>query len=619
MLSEVQETAAGRVETEMKARRAGFGLSLSKFLSWAALLTAALCAVGWLILPAYLQFLVLAVVVLITAAGSLLYPFFYRREQAALGAYVCLGSLLFTASIAPLVFSTAFPGVALAYMMIIVMSIQMLGDRQSRVFIGIIVVVMGIIGIVTNLWVPPWPVTLDETINLVGGTVLNLISLLTGALLMRLIVLGQEEQFRQAQLATLEVEKRAAAEQAQRERIEQANAEIERRIAAEQEQRAHLEAQREKLEQANAEIEARMATEQEQREKLEQANAEIEARAAAEQKQREYLQAMVERYVAYTLAVGQGNLNLQLDLDKGDEDDPLLLLGRSLNESTANLRQMIQQVRDAAEGVASAAAEIQAATTQQMSSTGEQEAAVAQTMTTVEEVRATVTQTAQRAHDVAETAGESVEISRAGQGAIEDAVEGMVLIRQRVEAIAENILLLSKHTQQIGDIIATVNDIADQSKMLALNASIEAARAGEEGKGFGVVAMEVRQLAEQSREATARVRDILSEIQGATNTAVMVTEEGSKGADQGVARVDRAGEAIRNLAAVIEEASQAATQIAASTHQQTNGMDQLAAAMASIKQASAQAAASTRQAEQSAHDLLAMARQMEETVSRYRL
>ena len=94
-----------------------------------------------------------------------------------------------------------------------------------------------------------------------------------------------------------------------------------------------------------------------------------------------------------------------------------------------------------------------------------------------------------------------------------------------------------------GNYDLAVNALADQSKLLALNASIEAARAGEEGRGFAVVAMEVRQLAEQSRSATARVRDILSEIQQATNTAVMVTEEGSKGAEQGIELVERTGHA----------------------------------------------------------------------------
>jgi methyl-accepting chemotaxis protein len=132
--------------------------------------------------------------------------------------------------------------------------------------------------------------------------------------------------------------------------------------------------------------------------------------------------------------------------------------------------------------------------------------------------------------------------------------------------------------------------------MLALNASIEAARAGDEGLGFAVVAREMRQLARQSREATTKVSDILNEIQRAANTAVMVTEEGSKGAQQGMELADRAGEAIRDLAAIIEEAAQIALQIAASTHQQTNAMDQLVVAMKSIKEASTQTSTSFTEA-----------------------
>ena len=129
--------------------------------------------------------------------------------------------------------------------------------------------------------------------------------------------------------------------------------------------------------------------------------------------------------------------------------------------------------------------------------------------------------------------------------------------------------------------------------------------------------MEVRQLAEQSRQATARINDILNEIQQATNSAVMVTEEGSKGAERGMDLVTHAGEAIRDLATTLAEVTQAAVQIAASTHQQTNGMDQLAAAMQQIKQASAQASASSRQTEQSMRDLNQMARQLEETATNY--
>jgi methyl-accepting chemotaxis protein len=338
-----------------------------------------------------------------------------------------------------------------------------------------------------------------------------------------------------------------------------------------------------------------------------------------------YLENMVTSYRTFVGKVTAGDLTSRLQLSQNGRDshdtanDDLYELGVNLNAMVSGLSDITASIREATAGVSAATSEILAATTQQMASSTEQDAAVTQTVTTVEEVRATVKQTADRAQAVADASRQSLDVSRAGQMAIADTVEGMKSIRQRVESIAETILMLSERTQQIGEIITTVNEIADQSKLLALNAGIEAARAGEEGKGFAVVAMEVRQLAEQSREATARVRSILGEIQKATNTAVMVTEEGTKGAESGMVLVERAGEAIQELTATIQEAAQAAQQIAASTHQQISGIEQLVTAMQSIKQASTQTAASTRQAEVSAKDMTGMASKMEQAVSRYNL
>jgi DNA-binding LacI/PurR family transcriptional regulator len=221
---------------------------------------------------------------------------------------------------------------------------------------------------------------------------------------------------------------------------------------------------------------------------------------------------------------------------------------------------------------------------------------VTETLATAEEMRVTITEMAQQAQAVSDAAQQSVEVSKTGQDAVTDTVSGMETIQRQVEDIAQSILTLSERTLQIGEIINAVEDIADQSKLLALNASIEAARAGEEGRGFAVVAREMRHLAGQSREATTRVSDILNEIQRAANTAVMVTEAGSMGAQSGMELASRAGEAIRDLAATIEEAARVTVQIAASTHQQTNAMDQLVAAMQSAKQASTRTTVSIKEA-----------------------
>lgn len=191
---------------------------------------------------------------------------------------------------------------------------------------------------------------------------------------------------------------------------------------------------------------------------------------------------------------------------------------------------------------------------------------------------------------------------------------GMDNIKEQVGQIAETILALSEKTQQIGAIIATVNDIADQSNLLALNATIEAARAGEAGKGFAVVAGEVSSLADQSRQATRRVQEILGEIQKSTNTAVMVTEEGTKRADAGVMQSKRAGDAIRNINENIQKVASTVTQISVSYQEQLAGMDQIGTAMGGLDEAARQTEASTRQVEQAAQDLDKLASELKNLV-----
>jgi len=316
---------------------------------------------------------------------------------------------------------------------------------------------------------------------------------------------------------------------------------------------------------------------------------------------------ILDHYVQSLDMVVLGDLRQRLDVKnlkaRSDEERMLRRLGEAVNRMLDRLQGIVAEIRDAVARVEADTHEILEGTARQISMANEQDAVVTETTATVNEVRATVTETAERAQSVAETAQVSVDISRNGTEAVTQTVLGMEVIRHRVEDIADNILVLSENTQQIGEIIATVNNLADQSRMLALNASVEAARAGEEGKGFAVVALEVRNLADQNREATVQVREILGEIQRATNAAVMVTEEGSKGVDTGQQLVNRAGDSIRELSHAIEEAALAAMQIAASTRQQTIGMDQLTQAMRTIKKATTETLSTTMQVKASVQNL----------------
>jgi methyl-accepting chemotaxis protein len=322
---------------------------------------------------------------------------------------------------------------------------------------------------------------------------------------------------------------------------------------------------------ANLEIEKRMAVEQEQRERLQQANLEIEKRAAAEQEQRESLQNVLAQ----------------------------------LGETSGRL--------------SAAAAEILAAATQQATGANEQSAAISQTTTTVDEVKVISEQAIRRAQEVVDASQRTVQVSRTGEEAVQETIGSMAQIKARVEGIAENILALSAQTQQIGEIIATVNDIAAQSNMLALNASVEAARAGEHGKGFAVVAAEVRNLAEQSKQATAQVRAILQDVQDGINATVMATEEGTKVVDEGLELAGQTGVVIERLANTINEAAQAATQMRAGGQQQATGVEQIALAMQNINQATTQSLASTRQAEKAAQDLNNLAHSLTVLAEQYQL
>ena len=271
--------------------------------------------------------------------------------------------------------------------------------------------------------------------------------------------------------------------------------------------------------------------------------------------------------------------------------------------STYLTRSINRQLRETISQLTSASAEILATTTQVASGAVETATAVNQTTATVEEVKQTVQMTSQKAKQVSDIAQETAQVSKSGQQAVEALIDGINRIRTQTTATADSIGRLSEQSQAIGEIIATVNDLAEQSNLLAVNAAIEAAKAGDQGKGFAVVAQEVKTLAEQSRQATAQVRSILNDIQKATGLAVMATDLNGKAVEDGARQSGTAGTSIQTLSENIVSAAQAALQIAASSQQQLVGMDQVALAMENIKQASTQNMAGTKQAEIAAQSL----------------
>jgi len=294
-------------------------------------------------------------------------------------------------------------------------------------------------------------------------------------------------------------------------------------------------------------------------------------------------------------------------------------LGNSFVTMARSLRELNSEIREVVNVLASSAGEIMTTVSEFASTSSETASAINETNATVQEVRQTTDLTSQKAKHVYETARNSVSVAKTGKKSVDDAIGGMQGIHERMGFIADRIVKLSEQSQAIGDIIATVNDLAEQSNLLAVNAAIEAAKAGEHGRGFAVVAQEVKNLATQSKQATAQVRSILGDIQKATTAAVLATEQGSKAVETGMKQSSEAGEAIRLLSASIEDSSNSTLQIVTSTQEQAIGMDQIATAIQSINQASNQNVAGSRQIETATRNIYDLNQKLQQLVNRYKV
>jgi methyl-accepting chemotaxis protein len=253
--------------------------------------------------------------------------------------------------------------------------------------------------------------------------------------------------------------------------------------------------------------------------------------------------------------------------------------------------------------LASVTAAISSAIAEQTGGIDEQSKAITETTATVREVSQTSQQAAEKAQTIVGLSDRAVEVYQEGVEAFNNSTAEINRLDEQVELSAESIVQLATFTQQIGVIVNEVRNLAERSNILALNASIEAARSGESGRGFGVVASEVKQLADKSKRAAAKIQDIISEIQGATNTSVMVAEEASKRVVSATAMIAVLREKIAELAEHLETARQAAKMISSSANQQSIGMEQITVAMTNITEVTDEYIAGNRRTEEAARRL----------------
>ena len=311
-----------------------------------------------------------------------------------------------------------------------------------------------------------------------------------------------------------------------------------------------------------------------------------------------------------------GDLTVDFPVERGS--DEISGLSENLQQMLIAYRGQIQQLTDGAQTLATSIREISGTASQLATSATETATSVKEIATTVEEVRQTSYICNDKASDVAQRAGKATEVSNDGLKVTEEATAGMARVRQEMDVVAGSIVKLSEQTQSIGEIIGAVNDLADQSNLLSVNASIEAAKAGEFGKGFAVVASEVKTLANQSKEATEQVKTILNDIQIATSDAVRSTERSSDAVESGVSVSTQAGSAIERLSESIFESEQAAVQIAATSREQLVGIDQVATAMGSIESATSQSVDGIRHLENAIGMLNGLGQRLRDLTEHYR-
>jgi len=277
--------------------------------------------------------------------------------------------------------------------------------------------------------------------------------------------------------------------------------------------------------------------------------------------------------------VGRGDLTQEIAITSNDE---IGQLAESFTQMVEKLREIPHSLMDSVDLLGISVANLSKSAQEQSNSVSREASALQETQVTAQEIKQTSLLASQKAEAVLRFAERADEISRTGEAAIELSSAGLAEIRSQVADIAQKISQLGERTRQIGGITETVKDLADQSNILALNAAIEAVRSGEHGKSFAIVAREIRSLADQSIQATARVREILEDISSAVRAAVSISERGAQKMETGLTQIRSSGDSLRALSGIVRDNSGAVRQIAAAVNQQNAGITQIFTAVTDL-------------------------------------
>jgi methyl-accepting chemotaxis protein len=314
--------------------------------------------------------------------------------------------------------------------------------------------------------------------------------------------------------------------------------------------------------------------------------------------------------------IADGDLSTQLTIHANDEIGEL---GRSINRMQTAISGMITSITSTAGEVASSANILNVVSEQIASSSGEVANQAGTVATASEEMAATSTEIAQNCNTAAESSRQGNEMATEGARVVMETVASMNGIADRVKETASTLERLGARSDQIGEIVGTIEDIADQTNLLALNAAIEAARAGEQGRGFAVVADEVRALAERTTKATKEIAQMIKAIQNETKGAIMSMEEGVSEVERGAQEAARSGTALDNILSQINAVAQEINQIATAAEEQTATTTEITNNIQMITEVVQMSASCSNEAAGSAKELLANAEELQSLVGRFTL
>ncbi len=316
------------------------------------------------------------------------------------------------------------------------------------------------------------------------------------------------------------------------------------------------------------------------------------------------------------IAEGEGDLTKRIDINTQDEIGEL---GKWFNAFLDKLHTIISDVSGVTREVASAATEIAASSEEIAAGMERQQQQTSQVSAAVEEMSASVTEVAQKAADASTKAAGAGEQAATGGEVVIRTVEGMRAISEQVNESAVAVGELGRRGEEIGEIISVINDIADQTNLLALNAAIEAARAGEHGRGFAVVADEVRKLAERTTTATEEVAESIKAIQGETTKAVDRMTSGQERVQEGVQLAEQAGQALDAIVSESQSLAGMIQSIAAASEEQSAASTEVSQNVEAINAITNESTEGVRQAAQAAAQLSAKSEQLQEIVGRFKL